>query len=915
MSSGSSSNVSEVESTHTPARPAHNDQPQTPSRTTSSPSRTPPENAGESRTLRHVESTAQQPQRQRIATAPLTVNTSRAPHPPPSPIVEDASTGSPRSAPRASTAVQDGASLSVSLSAAPPPSELQVVADLRSELFHISRQLAQVRQQARAVEEARSDLRQKCQGLEAEKQALALDLQGAQDRLRVCQTRLDEHRREAADEKLRVLSLTAERDELDAKVQEAWHRVVELGAALQGQQGEVKRLQEAAAEARHEKEFIAQQQTALQSQLHLLQEQLSAEGVDVRAHAAARERLTTALHEAVQRLAGVLSDVAYDYQRSVAHNDEPFHGSRQSAKELFRITGAAEDAGDALAGAGGVNPPHVVLFSASRSPPTPTPTDTAAAPSSSSETARLHAERLLHNAEAVVWGDASDGPAEATPTSVRPSASVQQHDVQQQQPGEDAASATPPEFKSPSWTRQFMIERRRATSPSTTPSSAALSEQVFLRTALSPILLAMKHVAAMLGTVRHEHRRTVAAAEHFQTRYEETQKELEAAQRALREQETQSGASRGLVLQLQQKAQQADDALQRHTSEEAQRRAALASVLRCREDWALIQHSVERLLGQHAELQKDLDQLEAARSMKQEGVQRSGADTEVFRGVRLGPQEDEEQQRRQTPRGRDDSREGASDGRHSQHRQQQADMKDDTPPSLPDPPLSQQLDRGGAAAADGDTDTGQTLEPAEVPSETFAEARHYKASQAPPLPLPPSAASLVDTPTPIVRHSIYAATPENGAINASLESQPVMPSRRPVSRTYPASLPEAPSASFSSSPAARPPLPTAATTTERMLLYSLYGDVRKQPQPQPPSQPHGPPSPPPLPVSPSAVPSRQRSHTYGHAYDGGSKGDSDNNHSGSGGINQSSVFAAEVLQVIEALDRRVSGALRRAPHS
>ncbi|KPI84372.1 hypothetical protein ABL78_6579 [Leptomonas seymouri] len=929
----SSADVSKESSTQAPTRSTSPQQPQTPPPTTSSPPYTSPEKASEPRELHPEELTAHQGTTGSQAVVSSSHMLSHLPK------VNGTSVEISRSA-RTLAEAHSGDQFSDGQATPSSPQELQMVVNLKAELFHTTRLLTQARQQARAYAETCSELRQTCRGLEKDKQTLALELQDARERLHVCQTRLDEHRRETADAKLKVVSLTAERDELATKVQEAWDRVVELSGALRGQEEEVKRLQEDVVEARHGKDLVTQQQTTVQSQLHLLQEQLSAGGADVRALEVARERLAASLHEAAQRLADVLSDVAYDYQDSVAYGSEGFQSGSQSGQQIFRITTASTTEEDAAAEAGRENPPHVVLSPAFRPAPTST---SSASPHRAAEASRLHAEHLLRNAGAVIWGDLSKGFVEEVPAPDRPSAPLQ-HDEQLHQqlneegprkPSEGAMAATPPEHKSPSAAQQCVTKRHHTklspSVPSLHPSTASLSEQVFVRTALAPILLSMKHVAATLGAVRHEHRRTVAEAEHFHRRLEETQRELEETQKALRGQEAQSGTFHSQVLQLQQQVQQAEEALRQHESQDTQRRAELASVLRCREDWALIQHSVERLLVQQTELHKDLGQLEAARRREREDVKMNGERADASRDGHLRRQEEEHErpQQQKTDREVYVAKGGGSDAWRSQEGQRQQEIEagvslqaaaeDDldagnpahlpssyaqrnlssAPHSLLGTPRLHHLVRDGAAA-DVDPYAQLPAEFTEVPSGACADARRYGTLPAPPLPLLPHSSSLVYTPTHLAQSHTSSAAQEKGAASVSLESQPAVPLSRPVSRTYPAPLPDAsPSSPFASSPSSRPPLHNAATT-ERLLLNSLYGDLQRQSK----SALRSPPSPPPLPVPPSGAHSQLRSRMDYHEYSGGS---------GDGDIDPSSLFAAEVLQVIEALNRRVSGALHRPP--
>ncbi|TPP44997.1 hypothetical protein CGC20_12375 [Leishmania donovani] len=460
--------------------------------------------------------------------------------------------------------------------------DVQMVAELKSELYHVSRSLVQARQQARTSEETCAELRQRCQGLETEKQGLRLEVQEAQERLQARQAQTEEQRREAAEAKLTVLSLTAERDELSAKVQEAWDRVAELSTALRQQETEVQRLQTGMTAAQHSKELTAQQHSHVEQQLRILQEQLRVHETDEHASAAARQRLSAALQRALERLAELLSNVAYDYQRSLAY--ESRENEEGTASEMFaRVAANGKAARDEAAStqnhAGNV--PHVVLFPAN-SHSTSISTEQALMETrplrrrgSFNESARVHAENVLHSAEAAVLGDLWGAERLSQPPP--------------------APERRPP---SPSSSRQALVQSH---CPSTSQDAAGrteatsqlsvittLADEASLRTALTPLLLALKHVATMLSNVRHERQRWVAEAMHFRQCYEELQHQLEAAQQCQRR-------------------------LAECRNEDMRRRGSLAQTLKCAEDWALIQHSVELLQVRHSELSKDLQLLQEQR--------------------------------------------------------------------------------------------------------------------------------------------------------------------------------------------------------------------------------------------------------------------------------------------------------------
>lgn len=652
-----------------------------------------------------------------------------------------------------------------------------MVADLKGELLHATRQLTQARQQVRASEETCGELRERCQGLEVEKQTLTLELQDAQERLQARQSRLDDHRRDAADAKLRVVSLTAERDELANKVQEAWDHIANLNAVLRTRDEEVARMEAEVRSTRHAADLVVQQRTTMESELRLLQTTVKESSEDRHADAVASGRLTTSLQTAVQRVADVLCRAACDYQQSVVEGGEWV----PSLLTAFATHHRAERGGGGNGGSSG-GPPHVVLSPASLPAIAHTPRGTSA------ESARLQAESLLHNAEALVWEEAADAPA--TPASKHPHA---------------------------------LVEPRH---------EASVSQEPVVHAALAPLLLAMKQVAAMLSTVRHAQSRVTAEAAHYRARYEEVQGQLEAVQRSVSLRETEDSAARLRTRHLQQQVEAVEAKLRQCKQDDTQRRAALAAVLRCREDWALIQHSVERLLVRHGELQKDMAQLQRAPGWG--GAEGTAAAAEG---------DDDERLRAQPP-----------------------------PPQ-----------HGGERAEE--SSASSSARPAASP------ARLEAAQQ------PLTSTALVDTP----RSQWRADGQHDGAVDAHsgqdalatppASSQSANDLNRAASRVYPAPLPAAKTFTASSA------IPSAAER-ERVLLHSLYGSAQRT----------SPPPPPPLPTPPSATPDRLSSGAFRREVSSSSS-------INGGGLDQSSMFAVEVLQVIEALDRRVSGALHRAQRS
>nr|CAJ2474361.1 unnamed protein product [Leishmania braziliensis] len=504
-----------------------------------------------------------------------------------------------------------------------------MVADLKSELYHVTRSLVQARQLARTSDETCAELRRRCQGLEIDKQELQRALQESQERLQARQAQTEEQRRDAAKAKLALLSLTAERDELSAKVQEAWDRVAELSAALRQREDEMQRLQTDITAAQHSNELTVQQHSQVEHQLRILQEQLRMHQVDEHASTTSRQRLSAALQSALERLAGLLSNVAYDYQQSLAYESQD--REEAIASGMFAcITPHTKAARDKIASTEhhADSTPHVVLFPAnSHSASTPTEytlmeTQPLRWDASAGESTRVRAESILHSAEAEVLGDLW------RTERLSPSLSAPSQNGLNKVPANtchDPAAITPPQRcpPSPFSPRQGLVQSHplstsqdavgRTEAASQLSAIVAVADEASLRTALTPLLLALKHVAAMLSNVRHERRRWVAEATHFKQRYEEMQHQLEAAQHAFVSQENQAEVSRGCIGALQRRVEQAEAALLECRNEDMRRRERLAQTLKCAEDWALIQHSVELLQVRESELSKDLQQLQEQR--------------------------------------------------------------------------------------------------------------------------------------------------------------------------------------------------------------------------------------------------------------------------------------------------------------
>ncbi|KAG5478091.1 hypothetical protein LSCM4_05491 [Leishmania orientalis] len=509
--------------------------------------------------------------------------------------------------------------------------EVQMVADLKSELYHASRSLLQARQQARASDETCAELRRRCQDLETEKQALRLELQEVQERLQVRQAQTEEQRRDAAEAKLIVLSLTAERDELSNKVQDAWDRVAELSAVLRRQETEMQSLHTDITAAQHCKELAQQQHSHVEQQLRVVQEQLRMHEADEHARGAGRQRLLATLQSALERIAGLLSNVAYDYQRSLVHDSQV--REEGAASGMFALIAEHAKAGftdDASAKSDAGNTPQVVLFSAD-SHPASAPGDNTLMKTqplrqggSTSESARVHAEDALHSAESAVLGGLWSAEGLSPPLAAH---TQDESSEVHTSTGADLTAATPPErlpLSRPS-TRQALVQSRRpsmsqdgsrrAEAASQISATTALSDEASLRTALTPLLLALKHVATMLSNVRHERRRWVTEAMRFKQRYEEAQRQLEAVRHTSASQESHAEVLRGRIGALQRRVEQAEAALLECRQEEMHRRGSLAQTLKCSEDWGLIQHSAELLQVRLSELSKDLQQVQEQRQV------------------------------------------------------------------------------------------------------------------------------------------------------------------------------------------------------------------------------------------------------------------------------------------------------------
>ncbi|KAG5503539.1 hypothetical protein JKF63_05679 [Porcisia hertigi] len=850
--------------------------------------------------------------------------------------------------------------------------EVMTVSELKNELYRVTHSLVQARQQARMSNEMCAELRQRCQGQEAEKQALRLELQESQERLRACQARTEEQRRSAAEAKLTVLSLTAERDELSAKVQEAWDRVAELSTALRRQEAAMQSLQMDITHAGHSKELIVQENSHLEQQLRVVQEQLSVHQVSEQANDVARQRLSVALQRALGRVAELLSNVAYDYQQSLlyegldaedaASSDMPVSNDAHVKEVRHEITSTKSRTGDA---------PHVVLFPANSRSISAT-TETAlmetqplqrGGPTNGS--ACVYAENVLHSAETVILGDLWSA------ARLLPRSSAPLRDGSAEAPvGADAdpGTATPPERRPPlsSSLRQGLVQSHHqraspdaavgAEVPSSSSSATILADEASMRTALTPLLLGLKHVAAMLSNMRHERRRWVAKAVHFKQCYEGAQRQLEAAQHVSESEENQAEVLRGRVEALQLRAEQANAALLECRQDDMRRLGNLAHTLKCAEDWALVQHSVELLQVRQSELRKDLQQLREQRQigtpMGTEHAEKSvhGAAAAEDRYQQLLKQYLTLQEWVEAVRP------AASHG-SPQLQSLSSQWKPPPPPpaehgAVPAPAVCTPANTTGAVAPVGEQSRSSStcLHCSFVPPEAVSASHRCseKETRDPDAPLAhnkqgmhgggaspapretasaspaaangsastsdqqcvghTSALSTPRTPTEPVKtddrvHTCAPALPlRAGGPTTTTEATDLPRFITPRSTTYPVPL-DGPSAT-----AARQLISSSAGDTEHMLLASLRRDQgRSWPTASALSvTPSHPSSTRRYPSSGSVTSPKDRRHY--------ANGDADRGGTGSA-MGYSSMFAAEVLHVIEALDRRVSGALDRSPHA
>ncbi|KAG5500848.1 hypothetical protein JIQ42_04874 [Leishmania sp. Namibia] len=862
--------------------------------------------------------------------------------------------------------------------------EVQMVAELKSELYHASRSLLQARQKARASDETCAELRRRCQDLETEKQALRLELHEVQERLQVRQAQTEEQRRDAAEAKLIVLSLTAERDELSNKVQDAWDRVAELSAALRRQETEIQSLHTDITAAQHCKELAQQQHSHVEQQLRVAQEQLRMHEADEHARGAGRQRLLATLQSALERISGLLSNVAYDYQRSLVY-DSQVREEGAASGVFARIAEHAKagftDAASAKSDAG--NTPHVVLFSAD-SHPASAPGDNTLMETqplrqggSTSESARVHAEDALHSAESAVlgglWGTEGLSPPLAAHTQDE---SSEVHTST----GADLTAATPPErlpLSRPS-TRQALVQSRRpsmsrdggrrAEAASQISATTTLADEASLRTALTPLLLALKHVATMLSNVRHERRRWVTEATRFKQRYEEAQRQLEAARLTSASQESQAEVSRGRIGALQRRVEQAEAALLECRQEEMHRRGSLAQTLKCSEDWGLIQHSAELLQVRLSELSKDLQQVQEQRQVASAVSVERMKQTACEAAAEKRYQQLEEQYctlkqwvALAWPAASGESPQLQSSEVRARIRAPVAPSAVQSLSSHPPPPLSPPAGRGAVSAPLGSFSTPANASvpvaeqsrspPAGLrrsftpPSTAFTSRRRSgeetKSAEVSPAqkdgdvrgcgtgtPLRETASSSaeansksstlaqprarrVSSPSASASFSTIAAEVE-GRVHACPLAADALPKAdasavsrisRPPHRTTPPSTAYSSPLNGPSSAAVRSLTNARAYNAERMPLASPYRDGGRSWSSA--SAPYVAPSPPSSPapcVSSGVVISPYTREDQGRGVVDGA-------------VDYSSMFATEVLHVIEALDRRVSGALDRALHA
>lgn len=112
---------------------------------------------------------------------------------------------------------------------------LQSVADLQQELYRAQGELARARSRLAATGGEASALQQQLSVVTGERHCNSVELEEVKERLARAQAQWEQARRQAADDGLRVISVTAERDDLSEKVNAAWGRI----AALTGRLAEV----------------------------------------------------------------------------------------------------------------------------------------------------------------------------------------------------------------------------------------------------------------------------------------------------------------------------------------------------------------------------------------------------------------------------------------------------------------------------------------------------------------------------------------------------------------------------------------------------------------------------------------------------------------------------------------------------
>lgn len=509
-------------------------------------------------------------------------------------------------------------------------STVATVTDLKADLLYTCRQLSLVRQQLAGQREESETLRRRCGELEQVRRADRAELEDVKDRLQRCQVRLEEKRRDAADSQLAVVSLRAERDELNLKVQEAWDRVASLTTAMKAAEEERKRLEQSSTDASHAKKLTEQQQQYVREKLQHVQSHLQAveQGRDAEHHASAR--LHVAIGDSVRRLACLLTDVNEEYERSLANEAEGGSGKERGS---FLVATTAEPCG----GSGETS--EVLLYDTRR----------LSIPQQSTEEQRVLAEQRLIDAEAIL-GNLGVGDPLSSSTNVR-----QQHWSAQDegQHGCNAESVPTPSALSAPARRSLHSSSidgtlHAAYAPPSTDTVGGWremhpSDEAALRGILTPLVFALKGVAVVLRRLRVERRQAMQEAAQSRSLYQEVQRRAGAASDSSAAQQHAEDALRSREAASRTRAEEAEKALQHLRHDYMERCRALASLLCCASDWAVVEHSVSLLQVRYRELEKDLRQVSEQRLRRE--ADDDSTDADKSRGAtrqvsHTGPQHD-----------------------------------------------------------------------------------------------------------------------------------------------------------------------------------------------------------------------------------------------------------------------------------